>query len=296
MSKISLFVMTEKGFEVTKRIASVVPNLISLVVIGKDSNIQNDFSNEIAKFCEEQSLKYVFRGEQESIDKETYIFAISWRWMINHPKNRLIVFHDSLLPKYRGFAPLVNMLINGEDAIGVSAIFGAFEYDKGEIIGQRSTKISYPIKISEAIRINNKNFLELAEEVATKISESSDLTSYPQNEEEASYSIWRDFEDYFVDWSKSAEEIKRVVDAVGSPYSGARTRTSDDGVVIIDDVEVVGDVNCELRHCGKVIFLEDGCPIIICGSGLLKVKEARIESDSAQKAFLPMKGFRFRFH
>ena len=236
MSKISLFVMTEKGFEVTKRIASVVPNLISLVVIGKDSNIQNDFSNEIAKFCEEQSLKYVFRGEQESIDKETYIFAISWRWMINHPKNQLIVFHDSLLPKYRGFAPLVNMLINGEDAIGVSAIFGAFEYDKGEIIGQRSTKISYPIKISEAIRINNKNFLELAEEVAIKISEASDLTSYPQNEEEASYSIWRDFEDYFVDWSKSAGEIKRVVDAVGSPYLGARTRTSDDGVVIIDDL------------------------------------------------------------
>ena len=77
--------------------------------------------------------------------------AVSWRWMIKHPKNKLIVFHDSILPKYRGFAPLVNMLINGEKEIGVSAIFGADEYDS-EIISEKTT-ISYPIKIQKPFRL-----------------------------------------------------------------------------------------------------------------------------------------------
>ena len=42
--------------------------------------------------------------------------------MIKNSEN-LIVFHDSLLPKYRGFAPLVSQLINGEEYLGVTAIF-----------------------------------------------------------------------------------------------------------------------------------------------------------------------------
>jgi methionyl-tRNA formyltransferase len=47
--------------------------------------------------------------------------AISWRWMLK--VSNLIVIHDSLLPKYRGFSPLVNMLINGEDTLGVTVLF-----------------------------------------------------------------------------------------------------------------------------------------------------------------------------
>jgi methionyl-tRNA formyltransferase len=295
MEKIVLNVMTEKGFEVLKSVILIHKEILAFVVIGKDSNIENDFSDEIAKLCELNSLQYFFRGREPSADKNHYIFAISWRWMIKHPSNKLIVFHDSLLPKYRGFAPLVNMLINGEKQIGVSAIFGASEYDKGDIIEQKSTSITYPLKIADAVKINNNNFLALVEILLKKISKSNKIIATPQSELNASYSIWRDFDDYYIDWSQSASEIKRLIDAVGSPYLGARSRISNGDEIVIEDAEVVADVYCELRHIGKVIFVEDEKPIIVCGSGLLKLTKASILKGDFFEDFLPLKSFRLRF-
>lgn len=215
--------------------------------------------------------------------------------MIKHPSDKLIVFHDSLLPKYRGLAPLVNMLINGEDEIGVSAIFGASEYDRGNLISQKSSKIRYPIKISEAIKINQKNFLYLVEEIIKKICSHEPISGSPQNEEEISYSIWRDYDDYFIDWKWSSEYIKRFIDAVGTPYLGARTNTSKGNLVVIEEAEVINDEYCELRHVGKVLFVNKGMPVIICGNGLIQIKKAYEIINDKRVDFLPIKSFRTRF-
>ena len=162
-----LHLMTEKGFEVLKTIIHF-KNLIAFVIIGKDASVNDDYSEKITTLCIDNNIEFYFRENQPKIDKNIYVMAVSWRWMIKHPKNKLIIFHDSILPKYRGFAPLVNMLINGEKEIGVSAIFGADEYDRGEIISQKKTTIDYPIKVQEAIQINIENFksLVLEEKIA----------------------------------------------------------------------------------------------------------------------------------
>jgi methionyl-tRNA formyltransferase len=57
----------------------------------------------------------------------------------------LVVFHDSILPQYRGFNPLVSALINGDSRVGVTAM-GTDEFDKGDIIGQRTIAINIPSK------------------------------------------------------------------------------------------------------------------------------------------------------
>ncbi|ENM5933266.1 methionyl-tRNA formyltransferase [Vibrio mimicus] len=291
---IVLNLMTEKGFEVLKTI-SHFKNLIAFVIIGKDASVNDDYSEKIRTLCIDNNIDFYYRENQPKIDKNIYVIAVSWRWMIKHPKNKLIVFHDSILPKYRGFAPLVNMLINGEKEIGVSAIFGADEYDRGEIIAQKRTAIVYPIKIQEAIQINNENFKSLILEVVAKISTDNDIPSIPQKESDSSYSIWRDYDDYFVDWSKSSNEIKRLIDAVGFPYLGARSKLSDGSEILIKDAEIISDVDCELRHIGKVIFVEQGCPIVICGSGLLKITDASFVETNSASQFLPLKKFRIRF-
>lgn len=286
--------MTQKGFEVTKSLTSgQLKNVIEHVVIGKDQSIEEDFSTRIENYCLEKNIQYSFRNEHFTPKNDNYVFAISWRWMIDHPESRLIVFHDSLLPKYRGFAPLVNSLINGESEIGVSAILGAKEYDRGALIGQAKKHVAYPIKIQEAIDLNMENFLTLANEIAETVLLGKDIESTPQTGA-PTYSIWRDEKDYFINWNDSAEQIKRFVDAVGKPYSGARTKTSRGDTIIVEEVTVVPDVFCELRHIGKVIFVEDGNPVIICGKGLIKICSAKYETEG-QKSFLPMKGFRLRF-
>ncbi len=294
MKKVVLFVMTQKGFEVAKRAIEVGKDIIDFIVIGTDSNVKDDYSQQIIKLARSNNVKYFLRNEAATVDDDTYIFAISWRWMIKHPMNRLIVFHDSILPKYRGFAPLVNMLINGEPEIGVSAIFGANEYDRGHIIAQKTSKIEYPIKIFEAIQLNIVNFTSLAEDIILKISKEEDLVGTAQNENNVTYSIWRDNDDYRIDWSQSSEKIKRFIDAVGSPYLGAYTSTSQGEELRVLEAEVIDDVFCELRHVGKVISVKDGLPTVICGKGLLRINQANYIAPE-NKPYLPMESFRVKF-
>ena len=286
--------MTKKGFEVLKNTIEVNAEILDFIVVGTDSNVKNDFSEQIIELARNAEVNFYLRGEEPNVDNNSYIFAISWRWMINHPIHKLVIFHDSILPKYRGYAPLVNMLINGEKKIGVSAIFGASEYDRGDLISQKSSKIEYPITITEAIDLNNRNFIELVKEIILKISDGEDLVGIPQNENEATYSIWRDEDDYEIDWNKSSDEIKRLIDAVGYPYLGARTSTSKVEKIRILEAEVVDDVECELRHFGKVISTSEGLPTVICGEGLLRINKA-CYVDSESKSYLPMKSFRIKF-
>ena len=51
-----------------------------------------------------------------------FCIAIGWRRLISGIEGRLIVLRDSLLPKYRGFAPTVAQLLAGESEIGVTAL------------------------------------------------------------------------------------------------------------------------------------------------------------------------------
>lgn len=295
MKRIVLFIMTKKGLEVFRRAIEINRDLIEFVVVGTDSNVENDFSDEIIALARKAGIDFFIRGSQPSVNENLYIFSISWRWMINHPTRKLIIFHDSILPKYRGFAPLVNMLINGESKIGVSAIFGATEYDRGDLIALESSDVNYPITISEGIDLNNKNLLKLVANIMCKISNSEELVSVPQDEAAATYSIWRDNDDYLIDWNKPSDEIKRFIDAVGSPYLGARCLTTKGDTVRIAKAEVIDDVACELRHVGKVIFISDGNPAVICGSGLLRIKEAYRLHSSGEVNYLPMKSFRVKF-
>ena len=295
MNKVVFYVMTEKGFLVLNHAISINVDLIAFVVIGKDRSLKKDYSKEIIKLSKENNLDYFFKGEEPQINQEDYVFAISWRWMIDHLTDKLIVFHDSLLPKYRGFAPLINMLINGEKEIGVSAIFGSVDYDRGDLIAQQKIKINYPIKISNAIKQNNENYLKLVEVLINKILNGEKIEGVPQNNLQATYSIWRDFNDFNIDWNQSSDYIKRFIDALDYPYSGATCTTSNGIKLRVKNADIVKDVKCELRHVGKVIFMKEGKPTIICGKGLLSITEAYEIINGLEINYIPMKLFKVKF-
>ena len=107
------------------------------------------------------------------------------------------------------------------------------------------------------------------------------------------YSLWRDEDDYRVDWYKSAEDIDRFIDAVGYPYSGAFSLIHEQKVRIID-ADPIEDVQVENRIPGKVIFIENGKPVIVCGKGLLRVNE--LVDDKTKQSILASLKFRTRFH
>lgn len=294
-SKVVFYIMRKNGYEALRSVLNK-KYLISHVVIGKNRKIVNDYNQEIKKLCKLNNIKYYYRGSEPKVLKSYYIFAISWRWMISHPNKKLIVFHDSILPKYRGFTPLVSMLINGEKKIGYSAIFGSKEYDKGDIIEIKKSNISYPIKIYDAINKNNLNLKILIKNILNKISNSERIKSKPQSEKRASYSVWRDEDDYFIDWKKSAVEIKRFIDAVSYPYQGAKTRYGKNLEIFIRNAEVYKDIHCENRDVGKIIFIDKKFPVIICSKGLIKITHAEFKFKKKMINFLPLKSMRNKFY
>ena len=113
-----------------------------------------------------------------------------------------------------------------------------------------------------------------------------------QDETLATYSLWRDDQDYDIDWTRSAEEIRRFVDAVGTPYLGAATRLKQVRARVLD-ADVGEDVRIENRTPGKVFAVEDGKPIVVCGTGLLKVVD--LVDDDSRVSLLPLSSLRVRF-
>ncbi|MBK2026301.1 formyltransferase family protein [Francisella philomiragia] len=275
-NKVAFYVMNSKGYyTLEKFIDRFGAQSIQFVISSKDKSMQNDFYQETESLTKANDIAFYNKSDDyEFIESNFtgYKFAIGWRWIIRNDKN-LIVFHDSLLPKYRGFAPLVNCLVNNESQSGVTALFANSEYDKGDIIAQKKIDIKYPVKISDMIRRVEPLYYELVEEVFISIKNNETLISIKQDESKSTYSLWLDDEDYFIDWSWSSTQIKRFVDAVGYPYGNAKTYL-DNKIIKVINAEIVEDVYIENRdrHIGKIIFYDDH-PIVICKNGLIAFKD-----------------------
>lgn len=134
-------------------------------------------------------------------------------------------------------------------------------------------------------------YFELVSEIFIKIKKDKKIKASIQNEDKATYSSWLDSKDYFIDWTWSAEKIKRFIDAVGYPYDNAKS-TINGKIVNIIDAEVEEDKMIEnrKRHVGKIVFINDGNPVVICGRGLIRLKD--IKNIEEKEVFL---NFRTRF-
>lgn len=290
--KIALYLLTEKGYEVLQALVKhQFTPLIEQVIVGSDKHVANDYANEIIELCKQHQIICNKRSDHVRVNAP-YSIAVSWRWIINQSKSRLIVLHDSLLPKYRGFAPLVNALLNEEPKVGVTALFATDYYDEGEIIDQLSIAVEYPEKIKTVIQRIADLYVQLALDIFSKIQAGENIKSTPQNEEEASYSLWRNEADYLVDWNKSASQILNFIYVVSSPYKGAATFIQGSKKIRILDASLETDVQIVNRDVGKVIFVKNNLPVIVCGKGLLKITQAI--DDQTSKTALPFDHFRSR--
>lgn len=285
---LTLFLMNYKGLSVLKAIHSMNHNIIKQVISSTDSGVQHDYYEEIKSFCSENNLIFYNRLEAKNLSWH-YAIAIGWKWLIADTKN-LIVFHDSLLPKYRGFNPLVTALICGDKKIGVTALFASEKVDAGDIIAQECIEINYPIKIEKATELITDAYNKIALHLSQCIINNIALIGKAQDHTQATYSIWRDEKDYLIDWAKSAQYIKRHIDASGFPYTGACSSIDGNHIKILD-AEEIQDCTIINRTPGKVFLIENQNPIVICGSGLLKL--LHIVDSNNQKIIL--KKLRSRF-
>jgi methionyl-tRNA formyltransferase len=162
------------------------------------------------------------------------------RSVLEIPSQGVAGLHGSLLPKYRGNAPLVWAMINGERRTGVSLFWFDDGVDTGDVIDQRSFDIDEQDTIAEVVAkassaavslvLDNYDPLAAGTAAATPQDHSSSTTFGPRTPADGE-----------IDWSWPVERIRDFIRAQAHPYPGAFTRIGGK-VVRIWDADVVDDV------------------------------------------------------
>ncbi|HAW80070.1 MAG TPA: hypothetical protein DCX27_10405 [Balneola sp.] len=277
MVKFGLMLVGYKGLKLLESL-SVTPEF----VVSYDNKEKNTYE-EIQKFCDSNGIK--FYNRKDDVDKTVEkIFLVGWQFLISGDLEKYIVLHDSYLPERRGFCPTVSALIEGADYIGASA-FRPIEGhgpDYGTVFGRCKKAITHPIKIKKAFDFIADMYVSLIEKILVE-----GETPIHVDFSESSFSVWKNEEDFRIDWSDSAENIHRKICASGYPYDGAIS-WYDGKKIRIKESSVCTPLNIIDSHknAGKFWKIEKGIPTVICGSGLIDIITDDVDFKLLRKKFL----------
>jgi methionyl-tRNA formyltransferase len=204
------------------------------------------------------------------------VVVIGWYYMVPRTLRELasrgcVGIHASLLPKYRGGAPLVWAIINGEREAGVTLFHLSDGVDDGDVVAQRRFAIGATDTIADVLGHATVASLELVEEFVPLLLDGR-APRMPQDNSSATHVPQRSPADGRIDWRWEARRIADFVRAQTRPYPGAFTHLHGEQVHLWS--AVAADVESRGRRPGEVVdALPDGGFIVRCGTGLLRVTE-----------------------
>jgi methionyl-tRNA formyltransferase len=181
--------------------------------------------------------------------------------------------HASLLPAYRGAAPVERAIMNGEKETGVTVIRMDEGLDTGPVALRRAVPIPPDMTGGELADLLARVGSEALVEVLDRL-ESGTLSLTQQDSSRASYAPRITREDQEIDWSRSAREVHDQVRAL-SPHIGARTRHPEvEGPIKIWRTRVHREAGRELVP-GE-LRAGNGRLFVRCGSGVVEVLELQL--------------------
>ncbi len=158
----------------------------------------------------------------------------------NMPKYGTINLHASLLPQYRGAAPINHVIINGEKETGVTTFFLQHEIDTGNIID--AAKL--PISEDDTVGTLHDKLMELGAHVLTKTVKSIENQSYrsaPQKMDEViNYAPKLTKEFGRIDWHRSIYDIYNHIRGL-SPYPAAFTTLNSKNLKVFSAKKIAVD-------------------------------------------------------
>ena len=194
----------------------------------------------------------------------------------------IINIHASLLPKYRGAAPIQYAVINGEKTTGVTVMQTEVGLDTGDIIEAFETPISESETAGDLfVRLSNLGAEKICQ-VLDKI-EKGEITPQKQDESKAFVVKTIKKEDALIDFSKSALEIKNLINGM-NPWPIAYTFANGKKLKIYRAVTVdaSGSVG-EVIKADKKLY-------IACGDGAIEVLELQEEGGKVMNALSYLNG------
>ncbi|MFH1867649.1 MAG: methionyl-tRNA formyltransferase [Candidatus Omnitrophota bacterium] len=215
----------------------------------------------------------------ESLKKEAaHIFVVAAfgqilkKDLLGVPALYSINIHASLLPRYRGAAPIQRAIINGDKKTGISIIRMNEGLDGGDILSQKEIAID---ENDNSLTLSNKLSILGAEMIsdALDIIESEDVKFSPQSGAEASYASKLKKEDGLIGWEKDALSIRDLIRGC-FPWPSAYTYIEGKMLKILDADLLPGD---DIHKPGEITDVNDKGISVACGNGSLLVKKLQLE-------------------
>lgn len=226
--------------------------------------------------------------------------------ILNMPRLGCVNVHGSLLPKYRGAAPIQWCLVNGESETGITTM----QMDVGMDTGPMLLKVHKPIQllenayeVAEALAIAGGDLLI---ETLQKLVLGA-IEPIPQDDEKATYAPLIQKSDYAIDWSKSAialhhqirglypnciasfrnQRLKLIATApLGEAYWPQLPPALQELQSTIDESSLSGSP-------GEIVaIVKQGGPIVQTGDGLLLLREVQLSGKRAQSGWDFVNGMR----
>ena len=228
-------------------------------------------------FTSDEAIKNEFQNNESKPDG---IFVIDYGERIIEPFLTGTTFgciniHPSLLPKYRGAAPIQRALENGEQTIGVTLFQLGKEMDAGPIISQTAEEISiednFPEIMNKAALLGNQLACEWLDKITTHRDK---VIAHPQDHKAATYAPKILKTESQQSFNITAELLHNRVRAfnpnpgVWIPFLGKRLKL----IVTYPLIEAPSS-----SGVGEIIMFDEGTPVVKCKEGAIMLKQVQPE-------------------
>lgn len=245
------------------------------------TNLKNeDFLNELKSLNANLQIVVAFRMLPEAV------------W--NMPEIGTFNLHASLLPQYRGAAPINWAIINGEKETGVSTFFLQHKIDTGDIIAQE--KVS--IKENETAGELHDKLMQIGQNLVLKTVqdiENDRIETFAQNENQELKEAFKIFKPFCkIDWTKSLSEIHNHIRGL-SPYptAWAEFKHKESGEIV--SAKIFRSIKKEAQHeeqTGTITTSKNELKVAV-KDGYLCISELQLAGKKRMELSALLNGFDF---
>lgn len=198
--------------------------------------------------------------------------------------------HASLLPKYRGAAPLHYVILQGEDESGVTTMQMDEGMDTGDMLLSAAVNISNGMTMGELHDELKEVGANLLLQTINEI-ENGTVKAIKQNSEEATYAALLDKKIEKIDWNESAVTIHNKIRGL-NPWPGAYTVLSNGHKLKLWRSSVSTEIFSVSAEPGTIVAINAEGFIVACGAGTVQILEVQPESKKKMSAVVYCNGYK----
>jgi len=293
--RIAVACAARRGLLCLERIAELAPGADLDVFTFREEAHEPPFLESIRQAAEARGAAF---REARALGRESLaaywettppdlLLVVGWRYLVparvyERPRLGAFVFHDSLLPAYRGFAPTVWAIVNGEDHTGATLFRIAEAVDSGAIVGQERVPIGPDDVIATVMDRVTGAYLKLLDRHLPELLAGT-AREYAQDASLATFTCRRLSEDARIDWRAPARAVHDLVRASSTPYPGAFTYLDGRRLTVWSarrlDRRYVGSIP------GRVAEIRAGEGVVVLASdGPMLLERVQLEGDEPRNA------------